>query len=293
MRYFFILTILFITGCNRPSGLASLKEQIKNELGKNEGTFAVAFKDLQTGDTLLINARQNFHAASTMKTPVMIEVYKQVAQGKLSLSDSIDVKNEFHSIVDGSLYQLDLGDDSEQDLYAQVGSKQTLANLVYEMIIVSSNLATNIVIELVDAKKVTETMRTLGAMDIQVLRGVEDGKAFEQGLNNTTTAYDLLLIFEHLAKRNIVNQEACEDMTRILMDQKFKEIIPAKLPAEVKVAHKTGSITGVRHDSGIIFLPDGRKYVLVLLSKGMTDPEAGVEAMATVSRMIYDYVIRN
>jgi beta-lactamase class A len=174
-----------------------------------------------------------------------------------------------------------------------VGKKRTVADLTYDMIIVSSNLATNLVIEYVDAKKVTQTMRELGAKDIHVLRGVEDNKAYEQGLNNTTTAFDLMLIFEHLAKGELVSKEACNDMIRILLDQKFKEIIPAKLPEDVKVAHKTGSITGVRHDSGIVFLPDGRKYVLVLLSKEMKNADAGIESMATVSRMIYDYVNRD
>jgi len=292
MRFIIILLIPVLLGC-KPSALETLKLEIEKELSKNEGTFAVAFKDLQTGDTLFINARETFHAASTMKTPVMIEVYKQAHKGVWSLTDSVDIKNEFKSIVDGSLYSLDSMDDSERNLYKQIGKKRTVADLTYDMIIVSSNLATNLVIEYVDAKKVTQTMRELGADDIQVLRGVEDNKAYQQGLNNTTTAFDLMLIFEHLAKGKLVSQEACDDMIRILLDQKFKEIIPAKLPEEVKVAHKTGSISGVRHDSGIVFLPDGRKYVLVLLSKEMKNADAGIESMASVSRLIYDHVVSN
>lgn len=290
MRFIFILLIPILLGCTKPSALETLKLDIEKELAKNEGTFAVAFKDLQTGDTLFINARETFHAASTMKTPVMIEVYKQAHEGVWSLTDSVDVKNEFKSIVDGSLYSLDSTDDSERNLYKQVGKKRTVADLTYDMIIVSSNLATNLVIEYVDARKVTQTMRELGAKDIQVLRGVEDNKAYQQGLNNTTTAFDLMLIFEHLAKGELVSKEACDDMIRILLDQKFKEIIPAKLPVEVKVAHKTGSITGVRHDSGIVFLPDGRKYVLVLLSKEMKNTDAGIESMAVASELVYKYI---
>lgn len=292
MRFIIILLIPVLLGC-KPAALETLKLEIEKELSKNEGTFAVAFKDLQTGDTLFINARETFHAASTMKTPVMIEVYKQAHEGVWSLTDSVDIKNEFKSIVDGSLYSLDSTDDSERNLYKQVGKKRTVADLTYDMIIVSSNLATNLVIEYVDAKKVTQTMRELGANDIQVLRGVEDNKAYQQGLNNTTTAFDLMLIFEHLAKGELVSQKACDDMIRILLDQKFREIIPAKLPEEVKVAHKTGSISGVRHDSGIVFLPDGRKYVLVLLSKEMQNADAGIESMASVSRLIYDHVVSN
>ena len=164
----------------------------------------------------------------------------------------------------------------------------TIYDLTYQMIIVSSNLATNILIDLVDAKKANATMRTLGANDIQVLRGVEDNKAFKLGMNNTVTAYDLMTIFEKLAKEKVVSPEDSKGMIKILLDQKFREKIPAKLPNEVKVAHKTGSITGVQNDSGIVYLPDGRKYVLVLLSRKLKDEKKGVETLADVSRMIYD-----
>ena len=160
------------------------------------------------------------------------------------------------------------------------------------MIIVSSNLATNIIIELIDAKKVTQTMRDLGAKDILVLRGVEDQKAYDAGLSNTTTALDLMIIFEKLAKGEAVNPKSDQKMVDILLNQHFNEIIPAKLPLDVKVAHKTGFITGVHHDSGIVILPNGMRYVLITLSKNLKDPDKGVAAMANVSEMIYNYVTR-
>ena len=286
------LSILALSSCSgTKKAMHTLTSDIQSELGKQKGVFAVAFKDLQTGKQININDRVSFHAASTMKTPVMIEVYKRATEGKFSLSDSIVLKNEFKSIVDGSLYRLDSTDDSETELYKHIGEKRTIAALVYYMIIVSSNLATNIIIELADAKKVTETMRSYGAKDIQILRGVEDNKAYEKGLNNTTTAHDLLLIFEKIAKGEAVNPGASKAMIKTLLDQRFNEIIPAQLPAGVKVAHKTGSITGVNHDSGIIFLPDGRKYLLVLLSKNVEDKEAAVKAMANVSEIIYRHTI--
>lgn len=272
------------------ASLASLEETIQARLKTVEGEFAVAFKDLQTQETLFINERENFHAASTMKTPVMIEVFKQAKAKKFKLTDSILVKNEFKSIVDGSSFKLDISDDSADDMYRQIGKKMTIYDLTYQMIIVSSNLATNILIDLVDAKNANATMRQLGAQDIQVLRGVEDSKAFQKGLNNSVTAYDLMLIFEKIAENKVVDKKACSAMTKILLDQKFNEIIPAQLPTNVKVAHKTGSITGVQHDSGIILLPDGRKYVLVLLSKKLTQPKEGVKALADVSRLMYDAI---
>ncbi len=271
----------------KPS-LESTKTAIEAKLKTVEGEFAVAFKDLQTGKTLFINDKENFHAASTMKTPVMIEVFKQAKAGKFKLTDSILVKNEFKSIVDGSPYSMDIADDSGDGMYKMIGKKMTIYDLTYQMIIVSSNLATNILIDLVDAKNANESMRKLGAKDIQVLRGVEDQKAFDKGLSNTTTAYDLMLIFEKIAQNKVIDKKSCEEMRKILFDQKFNEIIPEKLPKTVKVAHKTGSITGVQHDSGIIYLPDGRKYVLVLLSKKLKNADAGVKVLSEVSEMIYE-----
>lgn len=271
--------------------LTQLEADIKAEFAKTEGDFAIAFRNLQAPEEeLLINANESFHAASTMKTPVLLEVYKQAGAGTFDLDDSLVVKNEFKSIVDSSLYSLSPEDDSYSLLYEQVGQSQSIRDLSYNMIIASSNLATNIVIELVGAQNVTQTLRDMGANDIEVLRGVEDIKAYRAGLSNSTTAHDLMLMFEQIAQGKAVSEEASQEMIDILLDQKFNKMIPAKLPDDVKVAHKTGWISGLHHDSGIVFLPDGRKYVLVLLSKNLSDEDAGVETLATISKMVYDYM---
>ena len=266
-----------------------IKQAIHSKLATVTGSFAVGFKDLQTGQTVFINEKENFHAASTMKTPVMIEIFKQAKARKFSLKDSLPLKNEFKSIVDGSSFRLDIADDSADSIYQKIGHKMTIYDLTYQMIIKSSNLATNVLIDLVNAQNVNATMRTYGAKDIQILRGVEDTKAFNAGLNNTVTAYDLTLIFEKIAKHKAVSKRASKEMIKILTDQHFNSVIPAKLPKNVVVAHKTGSITGVQNDSGIVYLPDGRKYVVVLLSKGLTDVKAGIAALADVSEMLYYY----
>jgi len=288
-----VLGILFQTACmQKNDALTVLKKNILDSLAINKTHFGIAYKDLQSGETILLNEKDNFHAASTMKTPVLVELFKQAAAGKFSMSDSIEIKNSFRSIVDGSEYKLDSADDSEFELYKNIGKKTTIASLAYEMIILSSNLATNLLIELAKPDSVMATMKTLGANDIKVLRGVEDNKAYEKGLNNTTTAYDLLLIYEQMANEKLVSTDDSKAMTRILFDQRFNEIIPALLPKNVKVAHKTGSITGVQHDSGIVFLPDGRKYVLVMLSRfDAADEKKVIEAMANVSKLIYDYTV--
>src|SRR3972149_7692832 len=290
----FFLIIFFIISIRQmhAQNLDSLKIKIDSIFKSLEGDFSLAFKEVDNEKNLiLINEKMIFHAASTMKTPVMIEVFKQAAENKFNLDDSIEIKNEFKSIVDDSIYSLDITDDSGEELYNFIGKKKTIRQLVFDMITVSSNLATNILIELVGAKNTTETLRSIGANDIKVLRGVEDNKAFQLGLNNIVTAFDLMLMYQYLAKHELVSHEASKEMIDILLQQKHKSRIPAKLPPDVKVAHKTGSITGVGHDSGIIFLPDGRKYVLVLLSKNVKDEKAVIEAQADVSKIIYEYVV--
>ncbi|MDP4819505.1 MAG: class A beta-lactamase-related serine hydrolase [Saprospiraceae bacterium] len=285
-------SLLFFTACQPAAddGLQQLQQELEELIAGQPGTIAVAFRDVNRPDVqVLINEKEVFHAASTMKTPVMIELYKKAAAGVLAMEDSVLIVNEFYSIVDSSRYSMELGEDSEEKLYGLIGQKATVYDLTYDMIIYSSNLATNILIGLADAKAVTQTMRDMGANDIQVLRGVEDGKAFRQGLNNTTTAYDLMLLFEQLGKRTAVNPEADEAMIRILLDQKFNDAIPALLPKEVKVAHKTGWITRVRHDSGLVVLPDGRQYALVILTKDWESDEATTQVMAQISKAVYDY----
>jgi beta-lactamase class A len=226
-----------------------------------------------------------------MKTPVLVQAFHQANAGKLRLTDSVTITNSFKSIADGSPYSLSEKDDSELELYKQVGQKTTIYNLLYLMIIRSSNLATNMMIEMLGATQVTATAHAMGAKDIQVLRGVEDNKAFQQGLNNKVSAYGLMTIFEQIATGHAVNPEASKAMIDILLDQQFNDIIPALLPKDVKVAHKTGFITGIHHDSGIVFLPDGKKYVLVLLSKDLKDEKASVNMMAGVSKIIYEWMM--
>ena len=236
-----------------------------------------------------INDSISVHAASTMKVPVMLEVFRQAENAIFSLDDSLLIKNEFASIIDGSPFSLDMSEDGGDRLYAMIGKKETIRSLVNEMITYSGNLATNLLIEKVQAKNVQRFIRSLGAEDMQVLRGVEDIKAYRAGKNNTTTAKDLAIIFQNILSGDHWKEKSRQEMIAILLDQKFRKKIPAGLPEDVKVAHKTGSITKIDHDSGIIFPGDREPYILVVLTKGFENHEEAQQCIAEISRMVYEW----
>jgi len=196
------------------------------------------------------------------------------------------VRNEFRSIVDGSLYKLDAADDSEADLYKAEGQTRTISQLAELMITVSSNLATNLLIEKLGVENIRATVHSLGADGMNVLRGVEDGKAFEKGMNNTTTARGLATLMTAIADGKAVDAESSQQMVAILERQKFNEAIPAGLPAGTRVAHKTGDITKVHHDAAIVYAR--RPFVLVILVRGITEDKEAYKLMAAIASDLYN-----
>jgi len=253
--------------------------------------IAVFYQDLESGDSLLIAPDLRMHAASTMKVPVMIQLYLDRDAGLFSLEDSLEITTIFTSIVDGSPYSMTSGSDSDSVLYAQIGQRVSYADLIELMIIVSSNLATNILIQEADAQRVTATMRELGADSIQVWRGVEDGPAFRAGLSNTTTARDLGVIMAALGRGQVGSPGSSREMVDVLSRQHWRTKIPAQLPPGTRVAHKTGRITGISHDSGIVFPGDASPFVLVILTRGFEDGEEADAVAAQISRVIFDHHI--
>jgi beta-lactamase class A len=268
----------------------SLAEKIKTRAAQEAGAeVGVAYVDLSGKDTLFLNADTSFHAASTMKVPVMIELFQQASTGAFSMNQKLLIVNQFSSIVDGSQYSLDVSSDSDSSLYARVGTRVPIDTLLRLMITRSSNLATNTLIELVGGAAVTRRMRALGAARIEVRRGVEDGKAFERGLNNTTTARDLATILRAIEEGRAGTPDATRQMREILLGQEFNEKIPAGVPRSVRVAHKTGEITAHSHDAAIVYPPGTRPYVLVVLTRGIQDGAKASRLIADISRLVYEH----
>ena len=259
-----------------------LTARIRKLIETSGAEVAVAIRSVDGRVNLNIDPDKSFHAASTMKVPIMIELFRQAEAGRLALDDPLAVRNEFHSIVDGSAYTMDVSEDSDAEVYKAVGKTMSLRALCEAMITVSSNFAANLLIEKLGAANVQATVDRLGGTGVKVLRGVEDQKAFDKGLNNTTTAAGLAALFAKLAAGEAVSPKADTEMIAILKRQKFKDALPAGVPPGTPIAHKTGTITRIHHDAGIVFGP--KPYVIVVLVRGIQDQKVSGPLMASISR---------
>jgi beta-lactamase class A len=255
-------------------------------------TISVAVYDFETGREILVNADEAFHPASTIKVHVMMEVLRQASQGLLSLEDCLPIINSFSSIADGSKFSLDLNDDAEQTLYPRIGKSESIAELTRLMIVRSSNLATNILLEKVGTKNVSHFIQALGIEGVTFIRGIEDNAAFRLGMNNSATARGLMQTMKLIAEKKVVSRQASEKMIEILLGQEFNESIPALLPKSAKVAHKTGWTGDVYHDTGIVY-PEGnhrKPYTLTVMTRGFAEdqPQEAHACMAEISKIVYD-----
>ena len=288
-----LIVLLFVICRTGPAdsqgtGSTALAAQIAARVREVPGAeVAVSFRDLQTGDSLDLAADVSFHAASTMKIPVMIEVLRSAEAGRLGLEQPILLVNRFHSIVDGSPYSLEAGVDSDSSMYERVGQRVPVRELLERMIVRSSNLATNVLIALVGADRANASAHALGATHIRVLRGVEDGKAYAAGLNNTTTSADLAILLLGIERSEAVSPASGTRMKEILLRQEFNDEIPAGVPAGTPVAHKTGSITATLHDAAIVYPPGRAPYILVVLTRNIPQEPTARQLIADISRLVW------
>lgn len=286
----------------RPAGLTPAKAEA---LGKTldalaagtKATFGIVVKDLSTGAAVRRNATTTMHAASTMKTAVLLEVLRRVEEGTLSLATGVPVVACFPSAVDGSPFDVEMDPASEGRLAPYLGKSARLDFLAREMIVRSSNVATNLMLGLCPPADVQRLVDALGAPSVKVKRGVADEKAFEAGFSNETDAEGMAALMEAAVRSPKLGPETRRLAFEILAGQEFREQIPAGIPkqAGVVVAHKTGSISRVQHDAAVVRLPDGREYVLVLLATDFGANEEGrqrvIETTRKMSRAVWEAMI--
>jgi beta-lactamase class A len=261
--------------------------KIKEEHGLE--SLGISFYDSETTLQWSYNADHYFHAASTMKLAVLLGVFRQVERGELSLDAPVHVRNRFTSIVNQEPFMLDLSRDADPNVYGHLGKTLPVRDLAYWMITLSSNLATNLLVEVIGISSVQLALDELDIDGIRVIRGVEDQAAFEAGLNNEVTANGLLKLLRLIAEERAYSKEASGEMLKIMLDQQYRGGIPAGLPKAARVAHKTGNISTVHHDAGIVFLEGRKPYVLVILTQFAAETGRGT-AVADVSRDIFNTI---
>ncbi len=250
---------------------------------------SVAYRRLADDQTFQLNASTELPSASTMKVCVLMELFRQANSCELSLEDTIPIHLDFRSLADGTPFRLSAEDDSEKSLYDRIGESESLLNLAKPMITVSSNLATNLILERIGASKVTTFMSDLGAPSLKILRGVVDLRAFELGLNNSVSAEGLTTILTALARFDVVSETASKAMLEILFAQTHRDCIPAGLPLDTPCANKTGWYDGICHDTAIVYPKVDSPYVLTVLTSGIADRSLAQELIADISRLIFRF----
>ncbi len=249
--------------------------------------LGISFFDAQTTLQWAYNADHYFHAASTMKLAVLLGVFRQIERGELTLDAPVHVRNRFTSIVNQEPFMLDLESDADPDVYGHLGKTLTVRELAYWMITKSSNLATNLLVDVIGIGTIQHALDEQDIDGMRILRGVEDQAAFAANLNNEVTANGLAKLLRLIVDGKAYSQQASDEMRDILLDQRYQSGIPAGLPKAARIAHKTGNISTVHHDAGIVYL-DGRKpYVLVILTQFRAEAGRGT-AVADVSRDIFN-----
>lgn len=262
------------------------------EAGADE--VAAAFYDYETETSWSYQGDRWFHAASTIKVAILISIYAAIAEGKFRSQSRVHIRNRFLSAFDGEPFRIYRERDANVVVHDALGKSMKVRELAYHMIVTSSNFATNLLLDVIGVAQARETLDRLGITGVDLLRGVEDEKAFSAGINNRVTALGLLRLFR-LIQDGAFSQEISDQMLEILLQQEFRSGIPAGLPDEIrsgsKIAHKTGEISTVSHDAGLVFLPDRQPYAVSILTEWAPEKTTGrKELVAGISHLIFEHL---
>ena len=259
-------------------------ERIMNE--SQPVAYAVALLDYETGFRFAINADRRFHAASTIKVAILLAVAKAFDESRLNPDDTLHVRNRFRSAVDQTFFRIDGESDGYPPLHRLVGRTAKISDLAEWMIVSSSNLATNLLLDYITVEYTQRILSEAGVSGIDLRRGVDDTKVHEKNFNNETTAQGLLALFAAL-RDEFLSKPNRDLVITILLQQRFNSMIPAPLPAHASVAHKTGEISTACHDAGIVYLPEREPYILVVLTEVAAETNGRREAIAKISEAVY------
>lgn len=250
-------------------------------LGAEGAVVSVWLGDVAGQSRYEWEANAGHYAASTLKLPLVLALYRQVARAELDLDTETAIHNEFHSVADGSMFALDMSDDQDPATWGAVGGVRTLALLAEQAITHSSNLATNLLFDIVGRQEVARVLADTGcSVTTVVARGIEDAVARRAGITNTVTAADLGRLMAAVARREpaLGGERVCGPVEALLRRQRHVDQIPAGLPPDVVTASKSGWIPGVSHDACLAWPPHRDPFVLVVCTT-IDRSESGAAAL--------------
>jgi beta-lactamase class A len=248
-----------------------------------DGTFSVWAGPLNGPPAVSYQADHQHYAASTMKVALVVAAYRRADEGTLDLDSRVRVHSEFDSVAPGAKFEMDRSEDSDEETWRRMDAEVSLRWLANRAIVRSGNLATNLLLEAVGLDAVAEALKVIGANDSVVARGIEDAPARNTGRGNLVTAADLALTLRELAAHRVASPESCREILATLAAQQINDAIPAGLPPGTKVAHKSGWVTGISHDAGIVYPDDTPPYVLVMCTTSELDEDEGLALIASAA----------
>ena len=263
-------------------------------IGREAGarSVAVAYYDYETRTEWDYRGDEWVHAASTIKVPILLGVFGAAHRGVLSVDSRVHVRNRFISVADGKPFRVESGRDANSEVHRHLGKTMKVRELAYHMIVTSSNLATNLLIDLVGLDEMRAALDFLRVTGVRLHRGVEDERAWEKGINNEVTARGLISVLRPIEEGTAFSVESSAHMLEILHDQEFRSGIPAGVPEGARVANKTGEISTVAHDAAIVYLPDRKPYAVVVLTEWEVGTSGRSDTIARVSRAVYEHLTR-
>ncbi|MDQ3069391.1 MAG: class A beta-lactamase-related serine hydrolase [Acidobacteriota bacterium] len=280
----------------RPLDTALITHRIDEIAAASESTsIAVSLYDYEHALSWSYQGDRWSHAASTIKVAVLYALYAAIDERRFGPHRRLHVRNRFASAVDGTPFRVSPVRDGNMAVHAALGKTMRLSELATHMITTSSNLATNLLLDLVGVEYAREMLARASIGGVDLVRGVEDDAAFEAGVNNRVTANGLVRLFRAIHESWGVSKLATADMLEILHMQQFQSGIPAGLPADARararVANKTGEISTAAHDTGIVFVAGRQPYALTVLTEHAPDSGKRMDAVARVSTAVYQWLV--
>jgi beta-lactamase class A len=272
-----MLTAARADAATTPAPLAALRTQLAAMMLHAPGHVAVTIEDLTTGLSTSVNGNAQMPAASTIKIPVMVEVFRQLAAGDFDLNRNVTL-----TASDRDWGWGDLAD-------AAPGSRYSVQRLLTLMIDDSDNTATNMLIRLVGRTNVNRTMAELGLTQTALHDYIRSDGPIRYALRSSPR--DMARLLEAMAHHTLVDEWSSREMISILCVQTHNGLIPEPLPAGTTIAHKTGTLHDTLDDVGIVFL-NNEPYIIAVMATDLPTLDAGYRFIHGISRVAYDALTR-